>query len=63
MKDLIDEFHNLMRCGLDEVAVDDMELAEEYFSDACYVLNQMPNKQIAKQLEQYYTINPRDFAI
>lgn len=63
MKGLIDEFHNLMRCGLDEVAVGDMELAEEYFSDACYVLNQIESEQVVEELEQHYTINPRDFAI
>lgn len=60
--ELVEEFHHLMRCGLDELAVGDMELAEEYFSDACYVLNQIKFPQVAKELETYYTVNPRDFA-
>ena len=62
LQDLIEEFHSIMRAGLDELAVDDMELAEEYFSDACYVLNQIEDEQVVKELEQHYTINPRDFA-
>lgn len=62
LQDLIDEFHSIMRAGLDELAVDDMELAEEYFSDACYVLNHIEDKEIVEQLEKHYTINPRDFA-
>jgi len=62
LQELQEEFHNLMQCGLDELAVHDMELAEEYFSDACYVLNQIEDEQVVKELEQHYTINPRDFA-
>lgn len=62
VQDLIEEFHSIMQAGLDEVAVGDMEMAEEYFSDACYVLNQIEDKELVKELENYYTINPRDFA-
>lgn len=62
MENLVEEFDSLMQAGLDEVAVGDMELAEEYFSDACYVLNQIEDKELVKQLENKYSINPRDFA-
>lgn len=62
VQDLVEEFHSIMQAGLDEVAVGDMEMAEEYFSDACYVLNQIEDKELVKELENYYTINPRDFA-
>lgn len=60
--ELVEEFHNLMQAGLSEVGERDFELAEEYFSDACYVLNQIEDKQLVKQLEYHYTVNPRDFA-
>ena len=60
VKELVEEYHSLMQAGLNELP--DIEVAEEYFSDACYVLNQIQDKQITQQLEQYYSINPRDFA-
>lgn len=61
-ENLVEEFDSLMQAGLDEVAVGDMELAEEYFSDACYTLNQIEDKELVKELENKYSINPRDFA-
>lgn len=61
-QDKIEEFDNLMQAGLDEIAVGDTELAEEYFSDAAYILNQIKDSKIKKELELKYTINPLDFA-
>lgn len=50
-----------MQAGLDELATDDLELAEDYFSDAAYVLNQIEDEKIKKELQFKYTINPMDF--
>ena len=63
--ELEEEFDSLMKAGLDEVAVDDIEVAEEYFSDAAYVINQVRqlNEEKAKELENKYTVNPMDFAV
>lgn len=65
IKDLIEEFDSLMQAGLDEVAVGDTEIAEEYFSDAAYTVNQVRklNEEKAKELENKYTVNPMDFAV
>ena len=62
--ELEEEFDNLMKAGLDEVAVDDTEVAEEYFSDAAYIINKVRklNEEKAKELENKYTVNPMDFA-
>lgn len=62
--ELEEEFDSLMKAGLDEVAIDDTEVAEEYFSDAAYIINQVRqlNEEKAKELENKYTINPMDFA-
>lgn len=59
--DLIDEFDNLMQAGLDEIAVDDKENAEEYFADACFVLRKIPDDNLRKELSQKYEINPYDY--
>ena len=63
--ELEEEFDSLMKAGLDEVAVDDTEVAEEYFSDAAYIINKVRqlNEEKAKELENKYTINPMDFAV
>ena len=63
--ELEEEFDNLMQAGLDEVAVDDTEVAEEYFSDAAYTVNQVRqlSEEKAKELENKYTVNPMDFAV
>lgn len=63
--ELEEEFDSLMKAGLDEVAVDDTEVAEEYFSDAAYIVNKVRklNRQKAKELENKYTVNPMDFAV
>ena len=63
--ELEEEFDSLMRAGLDEVAVDDTEVAEEYFSDAAYIVNKVRklNEEKAKELENKYTVNPMDFAV
>ena len=58
----IEEFDNLMQAGLDEIAVDDKELAEEYFSDAAFVLNKIEDKGLKEKLATKYTVNPLDFA-
>lgn len=62
LKELIEEFDNLMQAGLDEVATGDQETAEEYFSDAAYVLNKVTDDNIKKALAERYTVNPLDFA-
>ena len=62
LKELIEEYDNLMRAGLDEVAVGDNELAEDYFSDAAYVVNKVDDENIKQQLISRYTVNPLDFA-
>ena len=61
-EELIEEYHNLMQAGLDEIAVDDTEIAEEYFSDAASVLNKIEDKEIRDKLATTYTVNPLDFA-
>ena len=63
--ELEEEFDSLMKAGLDEVAVDDTEVAEEYFSDAAYIINKVRklNEEKAKELENKYTVNPIDFAV
>lgn len=63
--ELEEEFDSLMKAGLDEVAVDDTEVAEEYFSDAAYIVYQVRklNEEKAKELENKYTVNPMDFAV
>ena len=61
-KALIEEYHNLMRAGLDEIAVDDTEIAEEYFSDAAFVLNKIKDTKTKEELATMYTVNPLDFA-
>lgn len=61
-QDQIEEFDMLMQAGLDEVATKDYDIAEDYFSDAAYVLNQIDNEHVRKMLENKYTINPLDFA-
>lgn len=61
-EELIEEYHNLMRAGLDEIAVDDTEIAEEYFSDAAFVLNKIEDKKTREELATIYTVNPLDFA-
>ena len=63
--ELEEEFDSLMKAGLDEVAVDDTEVAEEYSSDAAYIVNKVRklNEEKAKELENKYTVNPMDFAV
>lgn len=63
--ELEEEFDSLMKAGLDEVAVDDTEIAEEYFSDAAYIVNKVRqlNEEKAKELENKYTVNPMDYAV
>lgn len=51
-----------MQAGLDEVATGDTEIAEEYFSDAAYVLNQIKDEALKEELATKYTVDPRDFA-
>ncbi len=61
-EELIEEYHNLMQAGLDEIAVDDTEIAEEYFSDAAFVLNKIKDTKTKEELATTYTVNPLDFA-
>lgn len=58
----IDEFDMLMQAALDEIATGDNDIAEDYFSDAAYILNQIQDLKIKKELETKYLINPLDFA-
>ena len=62
MQEQIEEYHNLMRAGLDEIAVQEYETAAEYFSDAAYVLNQIDNEGIRAELATMYAVNPYDYA-
>ena len=62
MQEQIEEYHNLMRAGLDEVAVQEYETAAEYFSDAAYVLNKIANEDIRAELASMYEVNPYDYA-
>ena len=57
------EFDNLMRSGLDELAVEDSELAEENFSLAATVLDRVKELSLptAVVLENRYLVNPYDF--
>lgn len=61
MQEQIEEYHNLMRAGLDEVAVQEYETAAEYFSDAAYVLNKIANEDIRAELASMYEVNPYDY--
>lgn len=58
-----EEYDNLMQAGLDEVAVNEMETAAKYFSDAAYVLNKIGHEGIKAELANKYTVNPYDFAV
>lgn len=60
-QELIEEYDNLMQAGLHEVATEDFDLAEEYFSDAAHILRKINDETLRKQLELKYTINPFDF--
>lgn len=62
MQKQIEEYHNLMRAGLDEVAVQEYETAAEYFSDAAFVLNKIDNEGIRAELANMYEVNPYDYA-
>lgn len=62
LKELEEEYDNLMQAGYDEIAVGDTELAEDYFSDAAYVVNQITDETIKQQLLAKYSVNPLDFA-
>lgn len=62
MQEQIEEYHNLMRAGLDEVAVQEYEIAADYFSDAAYVLNKIDNEGIRAELANMYEVNPYDYA-
>jgi hypothetical protein len=59
LEETIEEFDNLMQAGLDDVAVGDLET--EYFSDAAYVIKDLP-KELKDKLCNKYEINPMDFA-
>ena len=62
IEERIEEYHNLMRAGLDEVAVQEYETAADYFSDAAYVLNKIDNEGIRAELANMYEVNPYDYA-
>jgi hypothetical protein len=62
MQERIEEYHNLMRAGLDEVAIQEYETAAEYFSDAAFVLNKIGNEGIRAELANTYEVNPYDYA-
>lgn len=64
LNSLIEEFDILMQAGFDELAVDDMEIAEEYFSDAAHVLEQIyeHDQELYEELANKYSVNPLDFA-
>ena len=63
LQELETEFDNLMRSGLDELAVEDSELAEENFSLAATVLDRVKELSLpmAVALENRYLVNPYDY--
>ena len=63
LQELETEFDNLMRSGLDELAVEDIELAEENFSLAATVLDRVKELSLpmAVALENKYLVNPYDY--
>ena len=63
LQELEAEFDNLMRSGLDELAVENSELAEENFSLAVTVLDRVKELSLpmAVALENRYLVNPYDF--
>lgn len=65
LQELEAEFDNLMQSGLDELAVEDSELAEENFSLAAIVLDRVKELSLpmAVVLENKYLINPYNYKI
>ena len=63
LQELETEFDNLMRSGLDELAVEDSELAEENFSLAATVLDRVKELSLPMTvvLENKYLVNPYDY--
>ena len=63
LQELETKFDNLMRSGLDELAVENGELAEENFSLAATVLDRVKELSLpmAVALENRYLVNPYDF--
>ena len=63
LQELETEFDNLMRSGLDELAVEDIELAEENFSLAVIVLDRVKELSLPMAVapENRYLVNPYDF--
>ena len=63
LQELETEFDNLMRSGFDELAVEDIELAEENFSLAAAILDRVKELSLpmAVILENKYLVNPYDF--
>ena len=56
-----EEFDSLMQAGLDELAVGGMEICEEYFSDAAFVIKDLSD-DLKEELCNKYEVNPLDFA-
>ena len=63
LQELEVEFDNLMQSGLDELAVENSELAEENFRLAAIVLDRVKELSLpmAVILENKYLVNPYDF--
>ena len=63
LQELETEFDNLMRAGLDELTVENSELAEENISLAATVLDRVKELSLpmAVVLENRYLVNPYDF--
>lgn len=61
MKELIEEYTNLMQAGYDELAVDDRSNAREYFADAGHLLSQITDETLKEELSQMYSVNPLDY--
>lgn len=62
LEEQIEEFDCLMQAGIEEMKMDDSENAEEFFSDAAHVLNNIQDEEVKRKLQYKYMVNPLDFA-
>ena len=62
IQDKVDEFKSLMQEAIECAGMGWYDDAQEYFSDACYVLNEIDNEHVRNKLENLFSVNPYDFA-
>lgn len=61
IKEKLLEYQELYNAGVEAAECGDYETAEEYFSDANYVLNELP-EDLRTKLREASLINTQDFA-